>query len=284
MAMKNLLYLTLLLLCTACARQYQSVTIASNQVTLRDDGQFVFENDTVRILYDFHSLNGEMKFSIFNKLPKPIYVNWKESAFIIGPHFSTYWLDQYVSNGYVYQKFFDWDGYINLRGPYLFSVAKRDEQTSFIPPNAGLMQFEFVVKPGTAYGPTYVNQTHLDKNQPQKKVKQYQYTPENTPTFFRNFLTFSTDEMGTQKFVLDQQFWVSTIIQGSGKALFGPGFDPIIGINPMLRRPPARKSDITGYNRFILKTASDGTTTPMIQTTPVRQSVTPVDVSKQGNQ
>ncbi len=282
--MKNLLCFILLLLCTACARQYQSVTISSNQVKLQQDGLFSFENDTVRIQYDFHSLNGEMKFSIFNKLTTPLYINWKESAFIIGPHFSTYWLDQYVSNGYVYQKFFDWDGYINLRGPYLFSVAKRDDQTSFIPPNTSLMQFEFVVKPGTAYGPTYVNNTHLDKEQPQNKAKRYQFTQENTPTLFRNYLTFSTDEQATQKFVLDQQFWVSTIVQGSGKAIFGPGFDPIIGINPMLRRPPARKSEITGYNRFILKTASDGTTTPMTQTTPVRQKTMPVDISKQKNQ
>lgn len=281
--MKKLFYFTLLILGTACSRQYQSVTISSKQVILREDGNFIFENDTLRIQYDFHSLNGAMKFSIYNKLASPIYVNWKESAFILGPHFSSYWLDQYVANGYLYSKFSGRDDFANLRGPYLFSVAKRADQYSFIPPQASLVQFEFLVKPGNAYGPRYLNATHLDKEQPRKKAKQYSFTQEDTPTAFRNYLTFSTDEKGSQKFVLDQFFWVSSVMQADGVSMFGPGFDNTSGIKTILNRPPSKKSDVTGYNRFFLNIPLDGVIKPDVQQTIPRQSTVPIDVARRRN-
>lgn len=281
--MNKLLYVTLLLLCTACARQYQSVTISSKQVQLREDGNFIFENDTIRIQYDFHSLNGEMKFSVYNKLASPIYVNWKESAFILGPHFSSYWLDQYVANGYMYSKFSGRDDFANLRGPYHFSVVKRAEQYSFIPPHTSLVQFEFIVKPSSAYGPRYLNTSHLDNDQPKKKAKKYSFTQEESPTVFRNYLTFSLDEKGSQKFVLDQFFWVSSVVQADGISMFGPGFENTSGIKTILNRPPSKKSDVTGYNRFLLKIPLDGVIKPDAQQTIPRQSTNPIDVARKRN-
>jgi len=60
---------------------------------------YVFENDTVRIVYYFWNEDGIMAFNIYNKSDKPIYVDWKKSTFITNSSKSNYWSDKTTIKG-----------------------------------------------------------------------------------------------------------------------------------------------------------------------------------------
>ena len=53
-------------------------------------GDFVQENDTVRISYRFWGENAPVTITIYNKLDEPLYVDWGRSALIIDDVATTY--------------------------------------------------------------------------------------------------------------------------------------------------------------------------------------------------
>ncbi len=252
------LFLFAALLGNCTPKYYQSVTLASDTAKVNDSGDFIFENDTLRIRYDFHSENGHLKFGILNKLKQPLYINWKESGFVQGTNFMPYWQDQYISNGYIYNQWFDWNGYLNLRGPYTFSIAKREDQISFIPPGTELMQFEFVVQPGNGYSLYTLHKFGREEAQaaPSKKAqpRYFVFGPDSSMLQFRHYLTFSTDAESRQKFALDSRFWASSVTEAHGATVFGPMFgEANNSAIQFLAAPPPKQSKYLGKNKFVLR-------------------------------
>lgn len=263
--------LVILAFLSACNPVYQSLTLSSDVVRLDSDQSFKFENDTLRVLYDFQSMNGALRFRIYNKLSKPLYINWKESAFILDDQFSTYWLDEYVTNGYVYNKYFDWEGYFRLRGPYIFAVAHRQDPVSFIPPASELAQFEYIVKPGSAYNPVRLKSLAEPNGVLEEKKKmQYRFEKERTPLKFRNYLTFSLDEAGSKKFAFTHTFWVSEVKQAPRSEMFGPSAENHAYVEHYLLFPHPKNQEYFGPNRFFLRAPKDGIYEPEASLTPTR--------------
>ncbi len=74
--------LTLLFL-ASCGDLVQVVYTAPIDNSIKKEkGFYVYENDDVRIVYSFWHDNGIMSFSLYNKLNKPIYIDWKKSSFV----------------------------------------------------------------------------------------------------------------------------------------------------------------------------------------------------------
>lgn len=66
---------------TAC-NPWQYMTVNSPQLTRNDFNQFVFENDTLRLIYDMAGDCGQVTLRIRNKTSQPLTINWEKSAFI----------------------------------------------------------------------------------------------------------------------------------------------------------------------------------------------------------
>lgn len=66
---------------TAC-NPWQYMTVNSPQLTRNDFNQFVFENDTLRLIYDMAGDGGRVTLRIRNKTSQPLTINWEKSAFI----------------------------------------------------------------------------------------------------------------------------------------------------------------------------------------------------------
>jgi len=82
------------LLMTSCNREYIQI-LRTKSVGLTEKKQgWVFENDSVRINYNFNELGGIMSFSLFNKLDKPVYLDWKNSSFIYNGEKNNYWIEE----------------------------------------------------------------------------------------------------------------------------------------------------------------------------------------------
>ena len=93
--MRNLLYLfvfaALLLGLSACSSYYYSMLNSNDPVGEKNErGDFVQENDTVRISYRFWGENAPVTITIYNKLDEPLYVDWGRSALIIDDVATTY--------------------------------------------------------------------------------------------------------------------------------------------------------------------------------------------------
>jgi hypothetical protein len=76
------LVLLLFPLCVACNR-YQYSTISSSQLDKNDINELVFENDSLKLVYNFMGPDLGPNIFIENKLMEPVYIDWRESALIV---------------------------------------------------------------------------------------------------------------------------------------------------------------------------------------------------------
>ena len=112
-------------LTTSCKMQLYTVESDLKQV----DSAYVFENDTIRITYNFWYRGGKMNFTIYNKLDVPLFIDWKNSSFIIDDVPSPYWIDMTTTSAVG-------AGYNNLRGHAVYSSAStaiKEDRVSIIP-------------------------------------------------------------------------------------------------------------------------------------------------------
>lgn len=143
--MKPLILLSLCMLAlTACNPQAQFITLRGSNVKPTDDG-LVLDTDTLSLRYQFYSERGVIHLTIFNKTDRPLYVNWKKSAFIIGSDKFDYWYDVATVNltGSAYSYRYSRYATVGLGG-----TITKDDPIGFIPPKTQLQKYEFVVVPG----------------------------------------------------------------------------------------------------------------------------------------
>lgn len=98
---KSLLFLiAVALFCSACSPVlYQQIaTLSSENVNLKNDGSFAYEDGVMTIEYDFWSESGKFSFIITNNSDDDIYLNLAESYFIN----NGYAHDYYQARTYVY--------------------------------------------------------------------------------------------------------------------------------------------------------------------------------------
>src|ERR1043165_8012455 len=84
--------LPLLMICVICAScsKYQYITIDSTAVKKNDEQEFIVDNDSIRISYNFGGENAPINLIVENKLDVPVYVDWQESALIVDDKAITY--------------------------------------------------------------------------------------------------------------------------------------------------------------------------------------------------
>ncbi|MEZ0486031.1 hypothetical protein [Fibrella aquatica] len=242
--MKTLIisFCALLILSGCAVNKSQLITLSSDNLTTSPDQGFVYDTDTLRLSYQFFSERGVMHLTIENKLNKPLYVDWKRSAFIIGQNKLDYWYDVAAVNLYgaaytnTYARYFrNWstsNSTIALNGQ-----ISKENSVDFIPPGTKLTKDQFVLIPGPAlvlpgqYSTERVASTDSLNRKP-VDVQTYQYTPDTSPLKFRNYLTLSTDKEFKNELVLDSKFWASGVqvmpqAQLTGGSYIGSGVNSV---------------------------------------------------------
>lgn len=150
--------------------------ITSEKTPLTSEG-FVYETDTVKITYRFWDNKGRMEYDIYNKLPVPIYIDWKSSAFIPNDKMVSYWQDvtntegAYASSAYLVR------GYSISSGGRSSSKSIRAERIAVIPPESLITQKDYTIVKSSLDLPTNGD-----------------FNKTNSPLRFRNYLTISTNE------------------------------------------------------------------------------------------
>lgn len=211
------LWLTLVVLASGCSH-YQYVSLSSTMDT-SEMNEFLFENDTLAVIYQFDGYNCPVKIHIYNKMQEPLYIDWGKSAAIVNGERVVYWQDKMNVQGYTSGYQVTIDDYTSLSSSISRGVMSRSEKVSFIPPDAYIEVTPLRIRNTffTTSESTYLGKVQKHTNDDIRRGKHYAFDQSNTPLYFRSFLTLSVTADFTAPFFLDNNFWVAELTSTSIK-------------------------------------------------------------------
>ncbi len=223
--MKNILRLTVIsLLLFGCSKSYIQVFNTNSSIQTNEDGFYIYENDSLKITYSFWKNKGLMTFSIFNKLDKPIYIDWKKSSYVDNSVKLDYWIDEEKNKAISSYGNYFYDGPL-LKPGYAVSTnvgtsissKVKVERITFIPPSSNYYRSQFYIFPISFFkSETKADFEVVPRNDdPDETTNVYKvdFTKANSPLVFRNFLTFSTTEDFETEFYVDNEFYINEILE-----------------------------------------------------------------------
>jgi hypothetical protein len=140
----------------SCKPYYQIYKLHTTNCTKDSKDFFYYENDTIKVVYSFWSQGGVVAYTFFNKLPKPLYIDWSKSSHIVNGKKYNYWNDETFSSTFtnandVYSRNPNQNlvnpYYLFQRNGYSFSDTRtsKPEKISFIPPNSYISVCKFSI-------------------------------------------------------------------------------------------------------------------------------------------
>ena len=195
----SLLLSLLVILFTSCSK-YQYYTLSSDNVSKDQKQQFVAENDVCKITYNFSGAKGPISISVYNKTQKPLQVDWKRSALIIGDSSTSLFEPEMKFSGAIERNRYAINQNVN-------GIITQPESIDFIPPQSSVTnQTRWVgvklLKPDPAKG--------QELKTARQKIRLYKFTKEQSPVVFRSWLTLLTDNVPVY---FDHSFYASEMIE-----------------------------------------------------------------------
>ncbi|MHA4811067.1 hypothetical protein ACX0G9_23365 [Flavitalea flava] len=227
----------------SCSKYAQMYETRANVPVVKENDHFVFENDTVKIAYDFWADEGQISFEIFNKLSIPIYIDWKKSLFFVNNTRYDYWSGEsytHIESSGEYRYFRD--GWLSSGN----SVTIKPERFLFLTPQSFVRTNRFRIFP---------KKSLLDDNSPSEEivipqhptvkanVKYKEFDISNSPLVFKNFITIALDEKSNNETFIDNSFFVSKISQMKRKKFFTGS----VSVNNRIRLTSTLKNPTSFY-------------------------------------
>jgi hypothetical protein len=219
----------LLILFASCTR-YQYVTINSSQLSLNDKQEFVAENDTLRLTYNFHGEDAPIHLTIENKLDVPVYIDWRQSSLVVNDKAVSYVPEHMSLSGFISNSGVNYNSrtvsYTSSSGTIDAKVAV-PPAVDFIPPHSyinknpmGLTNRSLIVadsvfhreKGTTPEGVIYA-------------VKKASFTEASSPLRFRSYLTVTVGQADGKPLAYEHVFYLSELVSsGHAPEFFGDRF------------------------------------------------------------
>lgn len=209
-----------LALLSSCV-SYQLSTISAQNETQNSD-PFTFENDSVKIVYNFNGYNGPLTVSIENKLNQPLYVDWNKSILVFDDNsISLSGADIQIKgklNGSVVN--------YGINTPYNTSYTNQNANLSTPKPlNVDYLLPKATIKRKTVYLANEMSRNLPDKNRGLSyinfsdgsgvtKVPTATFNPEDSPLSFKSYITlYIEDKDGKIKNSMNyvKNFYISDI-------------------------------------------------------------------------
>lgn len=249
----RLILFALSLFFMGCMTQMKVLEVIPSVETQVEDA--VFENEEIKIMYDFWCMNGSMNFSVFNKTDSGMYIDWKKSAFIVNDIAISYYEESSITQNV---------GFIRPIYPsQAIVVNKVVHQTrfSYIPPKSyievpnvySFIRMDSFSHNNVGFGVSF--NTNLTKDKTVKKVKipstkaapvnsfvlKKEYQVQQTPFKFRNHVCYSKTETFTHTNIIDNEFYLKNEVQMNDILFYGGVYRPT-------QRPPASGVSINTIN------------------------------------
>lgn len=205
----RLLSIALTMLAFSSCASYQYLTLDSSEVQKNDKKEFTWENDTMRLIYNFHGEGGPISMSIYNKLSKPLLVNWKKSSFVRdGQAFSL--LDHNVQLS---------GGYSGSSTGTIAASFDLPEGMNLVPPGSFITKsLNALVQPAPVYSAKFTEKTEERKvTNPMGggySYKRFLFDPTASPLQFKSYLAFALAN-STEEFFVSHSFYAQEVLLSS---------------------------------------------------------------------
>lgn len=178
---------------SSCTTYYYSVLSSTDRYVDRSlDGDFIQEDDTVCIVYSFYGEDAPVKITIYNKLNEPLFVDWKRSAIIIDDEATSYYT-----------------GIVSPDSNYPSGMDVIYPQAMIRHQPLTLANFSFHKIPDN----TYRKSKYVKDNSEIATIQTKEYTEEDSPLYFRSYLTLYTDEDSPKSLHYERTFYISRLIK-----------------------------------------------------------------------
>ena len=199
-------FLLLLSLPFASCYSYQYFTLKSDRLVENTMREYVLENDTVKIIYNFNGKDCPVTLSFYNKTSKPLIIDWKKSAIIVNDTATSYYSNVYALNatesGSGIHRVYSGSIYGNIYG---------NEEIAFIPPNSAITRTPFKASAKPVDIIEFNPQKRIDTiNQLPIKFQEKEFGKQNTPFQFRSYLTLKF-QGEDKEFYIDNAFYVTSV-------------------------------------------------------------------------
>lgn len=220
---------------------FQVYQLDSEDVVFTESKTYEYENDSLKVIYDFWGKRGVMRFAIQNKSETPFYINWDQSKFIRNGKLFPYWSDKsmvetrLVRRNLTNQSHFFSDkslGYggfgfeLNTASGSAVSIISKEVKQSIVPPGSWIEKADYylIKDPETQIRAQIreVRKSRFPKNDKRDLVKQIVETdkeylsldslkfPKDSTLSIRNYLSISDSPEATGTF-LDNTFRLSKV-------------------------------------------------------------------------
>lgn len=202
---------------TSC-RSYQCITVKNNKVEPTAGGDFIFENDSVLISYNFKGENFPVNIRFMNKMDKAVMIDWRNSSLIINERPYPLKPLSAVTTGTAETRA------STFAATPTYNTAFRAETllpegTEMVPPKTFIthrfpsVANKFLELPA-GHQTGFVPVRFTGVNGGTYKGEEASFTEESTPLAFRCFLTgFVVADSGMRPVMYDHAFYISSLMQ-----------------------------------------------------------------------
>lgn len=179
---------------------------------------YVYQNDSVAIIYSFWAEKGLLAFGVYNKLDRPIYLDWKKCSFVSNEAKLNYWDGKSTVVGVTLYSSRVQSGNIPavFGGSISSQTVSNEERITFIPPKSYCRRSDFLILPEGFYTTSKTDETILHPASGEGKgvkARIVKLPYPNSPIKFRNYLTWSIKENFETEHYVDNEFYVSKVTE-----------------------------------------------------------------------
>jgi hypothetical protein len=214
----------LLLSTTSCTSTFQVFDVSSNDCQTVNN-QIIFENNDIKVSYNFWKDGGKVFFTFTNKTDAEIYIDWGKSHLIYNGISYEYWNDIeettsfYSSVSLGSSNSFS-NAAVNIYGNSAYGVSNssssaianklsassttkiKAKRIIFLPSNSSVNISKFTITNSAYYD--------CDFNL-KSKNQSISFSKINSPLVFRNQIVYSKNEDFSKKISVDNSFYISSI-------------------------------------------------------------------------
>lgn len=210
------------LLTVSCTR-YQYLTISSNSAAVQKNArnQFILENDSLLIMYDFKGAELPLGIRVTNKLNEPVMIDWKRSSIIINDEAVSLMPQEAMTLGVARSESASLNRSNSIAYTDMSAVTSLPADQQQVPPRSFITREPLKVHTRYFEIPkgAYVKKRVKLENGSKLRVREISYTKEQSPLQFRTFLTLVKQGEG-RELTFDHELYVSGILS-SGQSLTG---------------------------------------------------------------
>ncbi len=219
---------------SSCSKVFQVYDVASKDLK-KESRMFVYEDDTVKVLYNFWDKNGRMMFAVQNKLSKPITIDWKKSKFSRNGMMLPYWKDESRVKTAGQASTWGFGNGLNIWGFTTYSsnsVISRDVENTYLVPDAWTERYDYEIVEDpdekisnsieelAKRGVPKSDRARVKKQLEKEAKATYEndpltFIPDQSPHKFRNYITITVEDEASKVKSVDNSFYVSAVESSS---------------------------------------------------------------------